>query len=728
MTAQLPPFLIRQIALQGFRAYLAPCSFPFDQKLSLAVFAPNGTGKSSMVDGLEFMFSDAGTLDRLGQRAINNNAGPWALAHNLAAEHKIEPKVTVTFSRGQICAEVSRGTGDDRQARPHHATVVKKEFVVDPIIRGHALRHFVEEQKAEDRYAEVARWLQLTPLVTVQRNLRNLRSQVKSATEDPAPMGAIDREISRETDRKVMQWDDDEVLSFINNAVLVPLDDKLKMKTLDKSDPAVATVKARADVEEERIGLATLKQARDAVVALYSESADEETGEVTTSGTIPTFVAAIARHDEAVAKEEEERGKAAAAVFASVWKAAEPLFAEGKPELDNCPVCDTPIGETASGSMEGIRTTIAAHRADLADYSAAKEELDAAKESATKVGNGLIAKLDAVPATALDAHDSLKAAIEGFVAALKAKLRACPDATVLTKALTETAASLSAVIKEVEEGQGDHTYRKAQAKIDQILQLANKRALEQRIREELIALHESLNEQASFVSSEIRTTVQSLLDSLRKPLNEIYAAIQGDAAIPVRLELPPEDDTNQQRLNLLIDFAPNREGVQPSGFLSDSQIHTLALSLRLAAIQKFNVGAPFIVLDDIVTSYDADHRRRISGLLADRFGAMQLIVTTHDERFFLFLKDQLPQKGWSFKRVVRFERDHGPIFADHKIGDDLIEARWTQGESAANEMRQAEEEWLLTKCREFGARVVIRPIERAHSYERSELAESLRVI
>jgi hypothetical protein len=36
---------------------------------------------------------------------------------------------------------------------------------------------------------------------------------------------------------------------------------------------------------------------------------------------------------------------------------------------------------------------------------------------------------------------------------------------------------------------------------------------------------------------------------------------------------------------------------------------SLALSLRLAAVRKFNTGAPIAILDDIVTSYDADHRR-----------------------------------------------------------------------------------------------------------------------
>ena len=55
----------------------------------------------------------------------------------------------------------------------------------------------------------------------------------------------------------------------------------------------------------------------------------------------------------------------------------------------------------------------------------------------------------------------------------------------------------------------------------------------------------------------------------------------------------------------------------------------------------------------------------------------------------------------------------------------MIGTRWRQGQSAANEIRQAEEEWLLDLARDFGVSVRIRSVERAYSYERSELASAL---
>ncbi len=230
---------------------------------------------------------------------------------------------------------------------------------------------------------------------------------------------------------------------------------------------------------------------------------------------------------------------------------------------------------------------------------------------------------------------------------------------------------------------------------------------------------------ATTISGEIRQKVQSLLNRLQAPINDIYQRIQGENAALIRLELPPEDDANQQRLQLLVDFAENRTGVAPSGYLSDSQVHSIALALRLAAIKQFNRAAPIVALDDIVTSYDADHRRRIAGLFAEMFDEHQILITTHDEMFFNCLIDQLEPKTWHFTRIMGLDPTYGPRFADHKVTDEMIEARWDEGLSAANEMRQAEEEWLLRICREFGVSVRIRSLERAYSYERSELASAL---
>lgn len=721
------PTLLHSLTLEGFRAYLQSKTFDFSKKPCLAIFAPNGLGKSSVIDSLEFLFSEHGTLDRLGQRTLNNQAGPSALVHNCAQAAGIAPVVKFTTITGKVTAEGSRNAAGN--PRPIHAAAaaMKAKFVVAPIIRGHTLRTFVEEHKAETRYSDVVSWLQLSPLVEVQKNLRLLRRDIKAAAESTTEQVRLAALVRSETDQSLQEWDDAAVLDFVNASVIAPLDHGLSLAALDVADIGYVEVGKRVEAEEKRVGLAGLKQIRNSLIALWQKIIPEDGGDAQYLGAIAAFDKALSELVDANATETDERDKAAGTVFRSLWKEAEKLFAEGAPVPDDCPVCATAIGDTAAGSVPAIRDLLKAHLEDLQTYNDAKAALDVADGAATQAHNRLLARLPGmIEHLSEEAPDDFRTAlivyqagVAGWPAAEK------PDSAAIISELEARLIGVDQEITDIEEKQGDHTWVKAKSSIDRFLKLQTDVALATRTTEELTVLHNALGTQATLVSGKIREKVQSLLDMLQAPMNDIYQEIQGDNAKPIRLELPSEDDTNQQRMQMVIDFADNRQGVAPGGYLSDSQIHSVALALRLAAIKKFNRAAPVIALDDVVTSYDADHRRAIGALLAKMFTDCQIILVTHDERFFNHLKDQLAAKDWQFTRIIGLDPAFGPRFADHRVTDEMIADRWAKGESAANEMRQAEEEWLLGIARGFGVNVRIRQLEKAYSYERSELASAI---
>ncbi len=723
------PTRFHSLTLEGFRAYLQPKTFDFSKKPCLAIFAPNGSGKSSVIDALEFLFSEHGTLERLGQRSLNNQAGPVALGHTGAQAAGIAPTVKFATVTKKVVAEGHRvAAGNDR---PIHATAVamQRALVVSPIVRGYTLRTFVETHKPETRYAEIAGWLQLTPLVEVQKNLRALRKDVKAASESQVELTRLDGEVCKQTAQAIQKWDDAAVLAHINSAVIAPLDDTLTFAILAASELAYAEVAKRVEAEENRIGLAGLKQVRAAAAALWLETKEEVDGDPVVSGAIPSFEGALAVLIDANALEADERDKAAGTVFRAVWKEAEALFADDGTAPEVCPVCETSIDQTQAGSAAGIRDLLAEHLDDLKTYGDAKTALDAANTAATTAHSQLLVRLPAlIEHLADDDGTGIKSQLIAYQAGIAGWPEAeAPDAVGLVGEIGALIADLDQQISNIEAKQGDHTWVKAKAKIDSLLELQKEIGLAVRTSQELGKLHQALTVQAKQISDAIRAKVQSLLDLLQAPMNEIYQEIQGAGAKPIRLELPGEEDTTQHKMQLVIDFAENRPGVPPGGYLSDSQIHSVALALRLAAIKRFNSGAPVIALDDIVTSYDADHRRAIGALIAKMFTDCQIILVTHDERFFNYLKDQLAEKDWSFTRIIGLDPAYGPRFADHRVTDEMIEARWDAGESAANEMRQAEEEWLLLLARGFGVDVRIRALERAYSYERSELALAISV-
>lgn len=719
------PYFLRRLLLTAFRAYLQPKEFVFVPKRNLGIFGPNAYGKSSIVDGLEFMFSTDGTLERLGQRTVNNQAGPIALAHNGAEAVGLEPSVTVTFSQGKsVSADANRAAAGSKRPMPAIAKAVRASFIVDPIIRGNSLRAFVESRPAEQRYVDVATWLQLGPLVDVQKNLRQVRAAVKLASEDQAELRQVDAQVARLTDRKVTTWDEAACIAYLNDIAIAPLDKALKLATFESDDAGYLEVVKRTKAEEGKLGLDGLRLLRSTAGAIWAKT--KNMSDEALAGTVLDFEAAVTSLIAAGELEVAERAKAKDATFEKLWRAAEPFFEAGAEIPEACPVCTTPLDKTTAGGAVAIAQHIGQHLAELSDYATANNALAEANRIISDARRRLLASLDSFLALLREEQVDLRTYAETYRAAVDAWTGGTiPGSADIISALSELIDDVDGKIDDIEKKQGEHTYAKAKAKADGLRELMAEHETERSVLDELVKLSAALNDQAAIIATAIRIKVQSLLDRLRKPANEIYGLIQGEGAATVRLELPAEDDTNQQRLLLLIDFASNREGVQPGGYLSDSQIHSLALALRLAAILEFNKAAPIVVLDDIVTSYDADHRRAFSQMLATKFGDCQFIVVTHDERFFSYMKDLLAPAIWHFTRIIGLDPSHGPRFGDDMVSDEMIEARWKETMSAANEMRQAEEEWLLARCREFGVNIRIRTLERPYSYERAELASAL---
>lgn len=718
------PTFIRSLSIQAFRAYLDPRSFDFSKQRSLAVFAPNGFGKSSLIDALEFAFSDEGTLRRLGVRAVQNKAGVAALEHDLAKDRKLSPSVAITFRQGSDDSLGTRLASGAKRERPEAMTLVRELCAVDPIIRGFELRNFVEHETAQERYESVANWLQLGPLAETQKNLRALRQQTKAAAEDSDPFDRIDAQLKKQTGESLTSWATAGVIGYANAEILHPLDTKLDCKVLDPKDAAFIAVADRAAIEEKQLGVEGLRQIKSALSAIHEETVDPLTSEVAVTGMLTAFLDAVGTKVETSERLAAERAAAADAVFANIWKHAEPLFAKSETAPTDCPVCMTPIISSKAGSREALHQHLVVHMEALKDYAEAKTADEDADKAVTRAHTRLSAGLKSLSLP--DDYAAARVVVDAFRGAVDNwKFGDSLSADTTIAALTETLEDVNSRIATIIQQQGEHTYIKAKVKLERLAELADEHALATRTQIELKALSEELTRQSGFVSTQIRAKVQTLLDSLQSPINNLYSSIQGEGAATIRLELPPEDDTTQQRLHLLIDFSESRKGVQPGGYLSDSQIHSLALALRLSAIKAFNGAAPFVALDDIVTSYDADHRRTIAALLASEFTAFQVIITTHDERFYLCLKDQQSAADWRFSRIKKLDRGYGPRFADEKITDAMVEDRWAAGESAANEMRKAEEEWLLRVCREFGVSIRIRPLERAYQYDRGELASAL---
>ena len=719
-----PSITIEKFKLEGFRAYLQPQTISLRSgktPLSLAIFAPNARGKSSLVDSFEYYFSEEGTLKRLGKRSAQTHAGPVAMEHVDAKKEGITPTVHFWFRQGMDKFDESRPISTPLAGAARKVLQCTK---VPFVIHGYELREFVEGRTPGDQYKDLAAWFGLDPLLTIQRNLRLLRRETKAKVESTAESKERLRDLSRATDGKVSTSNDSELCSWFNDEVLSHLDNSLKLVYLSDQDYGFQELVKRETAEQEQLGLGALRRLAGLIEDIFKQSGEKDGR---SSGHITAFERAVLAHSEAAAQEAHERFSASSAIFSKVWKSAKELFDNGV-DFDNCPICDTDFLSSVHESRAGINFNLGKKISELAKYHTAERASKAAEEALHRIESELRTAIGTASSSLKEAGYECSKAL-GYLETLELwnVQKEVPESKQVMNELTRLSSLIMVDIDKVIKQQGEHTYSNALLTARELLRIKADLVRIERTKSELKSLHVELERQDHFINTEIVTYTQGLVAQLEGLVAALYSYIQGNDEVvpPIRLELPGQENADQQRAQLLIDFASNRRSVVPSGYLSDSQIHTLALALRLAAIHLFNHQAPIIVLDDVVTSYDADHRKAIAGVLAKHFSDFQILLVTHDEQFFNLLQDQLSPTHWRFKRITEVRPQFGPVFHDHRTPDQVIQAKLDAGNSAAAEMRRTEEEWLLGICRGFGTKVVIRHPDRVFQYDRSELADSL---
>ena len=707
---------IEKLELTGFRAYLNPKTFSLRDKIpfSLAVFAPNGSGKSSLVDSLEYYFSMEGTLKRLGRNLSPTQAGLSAMRHVDADKRNIETAVHIWFRHGSEKFDDLRQMSD---ALTDAARRVLDLTKVPFVIRGHELRQFVEGTKPIDRYKELVRWFELDPLLTIQENMLKLKRRVNMMVSDTTGVNERIRDIGRITNGTIQNWDEPSILSWLNAHVLAELDKPLRFKSLSDDDPAFQELVAQ-ETKRKRDDSEVLKPLLTAIDDLHARPADSNKD---STGQIILFERTITSLRIASDIVTDVRTATSNSVFEEVWTSAQKLLTT-ETELDSCPVCNTKFSSSEFRSSDRVNANIRVNLEKLREYTQAKEKRNTVKTRLNRIAKDLEEALSRFSLLASSTYQY--DAVTNYYEVLRSwkAYDDAPDSKDAVDVLAQVRSSIIANIRQSDQQQDKHTYHDALETVRRLLDTKSELERIRRNKDALSVIKQNLDLQSKAFGDAIVDHVQNLIKKLQDETGTIYKAIQGPhvKVPPIRIELAGEGAADSRRAQLLVDFADNK-GVIPGGFLSDSQIHTLALALRLAAIRIFNTKVRIIALDDIVTSYDADHRKNIAAMLSDYFGDFQIILVTHDESFFGMLREHLSSSHWRFKQIKELRDNVGPIFDDHRTSEEEIEKKLATGENAATDMRQVEEEWLTRICYEFKTPTTF----QRGKYTNSILAESL---
>lgn len=187
----------------------------------------------------------------------------------------------------------------------------------------------------------------------------------------------------------------------------------------------------------------------------------------------------------------------------------------------------------------------------------------------------------------------------------------------------------------------------------------------------VFSLIKLLQELEAEIREEISNRARATFSSISLDIQRFWAVLRPlDAITDTHLSVPTGTD---RAIEVCLTFH-GREQDSPRLTLSEGQRNALGLCIFLAMANKARETDRPIFLDDVVISFDREHRNRVAALLEQEFQDRQVVLFTHDREWFVELQRTLRSGHWAYQRLLPFESPSTGIkFAGNSI--DLETAR-----------------------------------------------------
>jgi energy-coupling factor transporter ATP-binding protein EcfA2 len=156
---------------------------------------------------------------------------------------------------------------------------------------------------------------------------------------------------------------------------------------------------------------------------------------------------------------------------------------------------------------------------------------------------------------------------------------------------------------------------------------------------------------ADFIKRQ-ETALNAFLTVFSNDINNYYTTMNPSETVEgIKLVTMKDKNDDLDGLTIEYRFFDKTKRV-PNAYLSESHVNCLGLSFFLASVKAFNKKNKFIVLDDVISSYDRSHRARFIKLLTDTFNEHQILLLTHEQEFFDLVSSEVKSKGWLIRKFV----------------------------------------------------------------------------
>lgn len=708
---------IRTLTVSGFRGIRNVITLDFTKRYeSVIVFGANAKGKSSLGDAFEWFYT--GSVTELTKEGCTRSD----YRHRLLDEDE-DTVVTLELSDTSLNSDFilsssrKQAYSNETEQFRRYLDSSKDELL---ILRHKDLKEFVDETKGNKR-KHIAKLIGMEGWEKVRDDMGNAETLLSRSLERQ-------RESRTNRQEEVVQligtaeFDEGACWKFAEQQASV-LGISYRIRNLNDLKKADEEAKAVTSATEREAELSMLKKAEE-VLQQIIDTPQQASSLVAFSQLYNDFCASPS--------------KVLWQQLIELYKHGKSILESGQWSEDVCPLCGMNVGQGE------LLTHIQDHELEGSEIQQELDQLSAARAKAKKELRAIGDTLSAI--NELDLDDKglarLKAASSNVALAL-ADAKGFSEQEVRTHAAIELEdlnirTKLDRLTKEA-----NTTLKAIQLRLETLTPTDIERARIEAFQNisnlytHLFAL-DKLDDEIRPLESQalsLRIFTRSFEQLRRKTMGDVLEIISSDVS-RYFLYLHPDEGFDE----ILLKFLPDVDGIEfhiyykgeeitpPRRFFSESYLNSLGVCLFLATVRAFNKENGFILLDDIVNSFDAEHRADLARLLVNEFGDFQLIVLTHDDVWFNLFR-RLTQTGWQYKRIRGWSYEEG-VDIERTPKDELLDCREAlqsgSVDYAAHKVRSYMENRLKRLCYQLGVRLRFRP--GAHNDERTvgELVPEMR--
>ena len=710
---------LNRLSLLNFRGAKNKIDLQLDKSRSLLLYGDNGTGKSSFADAVEWFF-----LDKISHLAGEEVGGTHEGVKNALATDTDECFVEIEFDshgiqkkslvneKGRLKSESTKQNENDL---PNYSTIERDHI----LLRNVELVRFILATKT-NRLDEISKIIGFDAVTQTKAHLKKSLSDIKSVIKAKGFEASVTKEKSLAAQQLGELVNTHEQFFSACNTLVTPLKLEFEIKNLSDLEKVEKLLKEGVDPKAtERL------QAYNSIVA-NQESYLKDFQNLTKQWEV------FWNKRNSILKDQERLKKIS---ISKLLDEASSILSTH--EKDDCPLCLQVI------SRETLIANITTRITELKEIIAEIDQMESDKKNICANLAMVLGKLDTFVKDAgqSEKKDSVNELLE-FIKEVKIFSSSLSSSTIHTtpvfpdgKSIEEIKALFSVIASDAEEKAKELSAYLKNPKVEiatklAIAKTAFGRLIDLQKESEILTKHQSTLEKiVSDFNLKQKLGMEAFLNAISHDMNELYSFMNSNVKIEGIKLICLTDDKSGEFNGVAVSLKFHGQEIQaPKKYLSESNLNCLGLCLFLSSVKNFNKSAKFFILDDVISSFDKNHRLRFGQLLLEKFNDYQVILLTHETEWFEYLSSQVKGLGWLIQRT-QWTSDLGTSLKEPVTGlKELVQKHINENDEhvLGNSLRRFVEYLLKDLCLSLEAPLAFRLNDKNESRTLDELFSAFR--